>query len=718
MNANEVGEDVDHLRTRVAELERLLEARERELRDQTTRHEAALAEILHLKRDQEEFEQALLKKKGFLQQILASIPDGIVVADERGKLLMINPAVERIMGKGLPQAPPEQWTDQYGFFLPDTVTPFPVADLPLARAIRGEEVDEAEIYMLQSKRPEGAWLSVSARPLRDEAGRLQGGVAVARDVTAHKRAELRLNAQYAVTRILAGAATLGEATPKIVEAICTSVGWEMGAIWRVDRSAGTIHCLDVWHVPGAQVADFERATRAGVLARGVGLPGRVWQTGEAAWVADVCADPNFPRGPIAALNGLHSAVAFPICFGDEVVGVMEFLNREIRRPDDALLRMMTALGTQIGQLIERRQAEKALRHSESLYHSLVESLPIGIFRKDLQGRFTFGNQRFCDGLSRPLEQILGKTDHDFYPTELADKYAHDDRKVSQTGAIFDDVEGHQKPNGERLFVHVMKVPVFDGKGNIVETQGMFWDETARVLAEENLKRVAQELARSNEELRQFASVASHDLHEPLRAVTSFCRLLQRRCQGQLDTAADEYIGFIVDGATRMQELLEDLLEYTRVGTRGKSFQPTECSAVLDRVLASLRIAVQESAAVVTRDSLPVVLGDATQLAQLFQNLIANAIKFRGQETPRIHFTAERQGSAWLCSVRDNGIGIDPRNAERIFVIFQRLHAREEYEGTGIGLAVCKKIVERHGGRIWVESRLGQGSAFFFTLPAA
>jgi PAS domain S-box-containing protein len=364
-----------------------------------------------------------------------------------------------------------------------------------------------------------------------------------------------------------------------------------------------------------------------------------------------------------------------------------------------------------------KHGQEALRHSEALYHSLVESLPIGVFRKDMEGRFTFCNQRFCDGLGRPSDQVLGKTDHDFFPPELADKYAADDRRVCETGEIFEDVEGHQKPDGQRLFVHVLKVPIYDFRGRLVETQGMFWDVTARVLAEEGLKRVARELARSNEELRQFASVVSHDLHEPLRAITSFCKLLESRYRGALDATAAEHIAFIVDGAARMQELLEDLLEYTRVGTRGKEMHPTDCTTVLDRALANLRIAVQESGATVAHEPLPTVLGDPPQLVQLLQNLIANAVKFRDERAPHIHVSAERWGACWLFSVKDNGIGIDARDAERIFVIFQRLHPREEYEGTGIGLAVCKKIVERHGGRLWVESRLGEGSNFRFTLPA-
>ena len=200
-------------------------------------------------------------------------------------------------------------------------------------------------------------------------------------------------------------------------------------------------------------------------------------------------------------------------------------------------------------------------------------------------------------------------------------------------------------------------------------------------------------------------------------VSNYTQLLARRYGDRLDGDADEFIGFAVDGATRMQRLIEDLLAFSRVGTRGKDLEPTECEAVLERTLRSLGTAVEESGAQVTCDPLPTVPADDVQLAQVFQNLIGNAIKFRGQEPPRVHISAQRDGSNWRFSVRDNGIGVDPQYNERIFVIFQRLHGREEYPGTGIGLAICRKIVERHGGRIWVESQPGQGATFYFTIPA-
>ncbi len=234
--------------------------------------------------------------------------------------------------------------------------------------------------------------------------------------------------------------------------------------------------------------------------------------------------------------------------------------------------------------------------------------------------------------------------------------------------------------------------------------------------EQELELRAADLARSNAELEQFAYVASHDLQEPLRAVTSYTQLLSRRYSGQLDAKADEYIAFAVEGATRMQQLIKDLLMYSRVGTRGNELVPVDFLAVFEAAVANLEVAVAESGATVTHGELPTVSGDFTQLAQLLQNLISNALKYRSDRVPVIHVSADRQNGNVLFAVRDNGIGIDQRYSDRIFQLFQRLHTRDEYPGTGIGLAICKKIVERHGGRIWVESAPGQGSTFYFTIP--
>jgi len=233
---------------------------------------------------------------------------------------------------------------------------------------------------------------------------------------------------------------------------------------------------------------------------------------------------------------------------------------------------------------------------------------------------------------------------------------------------------------------------------------------------QRLRDRAAELTRSNAELESFAYVASHDLQEPLRMVSSYVELLARRYQGQLDDDADEFIAYAVDGANRMRNLINDLLLYSRAGTRGKDLEVVDGEAVLSASLANLRLAIEESGATISHDPLPTILADARQLGQVFQNLISNAIKFRSDKPPEIHISAERTGDNWCFAVRDNGIGLAPEFFDRIFVIFQRLHTKEEYPGTGIGLAVSKRIVERHGGQIWLESQPGEGTTFYFTLP--
>jgi light-regulated signal transduction histidine kinase (bacteriophytochrome) len=241
---------------------------------------------------------------------------------------------------------------------------------------------------------------------------------------------------------------------------------------------------------------------------------------------------------------------------------------------------------------------------------------------------------------------------------------------------------------------------------------------ARDELEDRVRERTAELTRSNELLEEFAYVASHDLQEPLRMVTNFLQLLSERYGDKLDGTGHEFIGFAVGGAERMQKLIQGLLAYSRVGRHGKELAPVSCEAVLEHALTNLHPALAEADARVTHDPLPTVDGDESQLVQLFQNLIGNAIKFRRGERPRIHVAAEREGESWLFRVGDNGIGIEPQHSTRIFRIFQRLHTREEYPGTGIGLAICKRIVERHHGRIWVESVPGQGSTFCFTIGSA
>jgi len=274
----------------------------------------------------------------------------------------------------------------------------------------------------------------------------------------------------------------------------------------------------------------------------------------------------------------------------------------------------------------------------------------------------------------------------------------------------------QKGTGEVRWVHEKCQHFRDPSGRIIRSVGMVHDITERKQAEEQLKKAADELRRSNVALRQFAYAASHDLREPLRNMASFVRLLEKRYKNEIDEKADQYIDYIVDSSKRMQALIEDLLDYSRLETKGKILESVNCNELIDKTITDLEASINESKAEVTHDTLPNIVADSLQLSRLFQNLISNAIKYRGAEKPRIHISASRGKDEWVFSVRDNGIGIDPEYFEKIFVIFQRLHSREEYPGTGIGLAICKKIVELHGGRIWVDSEPGKGSTFYFTIP--
>lgn len=285
--------------------------------------------------------------------------------------------------------------------------------------------------------------------------------------------------------------------------------------------------------------------------------------------------------------------------------------------------------------------------------------------------------------------------------------------VSQKEEIIQFETVHQRKDGSNYTVEV-HLQQFSFESRPVY-MAIILDITARKEAEQEIKRANQELKRSNAELEQFAYVASHDLQEPLRMVSSYTQLLAKRYQDQLDAEANEFIGYAVDGAGRMQILIKDLLEYSRVGTRGNPFTATDIGEVLETVKLNLTNSIEEAGAKMKVNKMPVLNGDGSQLVQLFQNLISNALKFKNGKPPQISISARELKDQWKFTVKDNGIGIDPKYQDRIFMIFQRLHTKEDYVGSGIGLAICKKIVERHGGRIWYESIPGGGTIFYFTL---
>ncbi len=327
-------------------------------------------------------------------------------------------------------------------------------------------------------------------------------------------------------------------------------------------------------------------------------------------------------------------------------------------------------------------------------------------------RITQANDRAAALYGYSLDELIGMSIEDLRAPGAGDEVAAALAAVLPgQGVVLETV--HRRKDGSLFPVEVsIRGLEHDGGAMYLE---IIRDITERRAAEEALKERTDELVRSNSDLERFAYVASHDLQEPLRMVASFVQLLQRRYSGKLDADADEFIGFAVDGALRMQSLINDLLSYSRVGTNTAPFVPADLEDVLAGVLRGLEPAIREARAVVTHERLPTVTCDPTQIGQVFQNLIGNAVKFRREEPPRVHVSCRRAGGAWEFCVTDNGIGMDPAYFDRVFVIFQRLHPHSDYQGTGMGLAICKRIVERHGGRIWVESAEGRGSKFCFTL---
>jgi PAS domain S-box-containing protein len=378
----------------------------------------------------------------------------------------------------------------------------------------------------------------------------------------------------------------------------------------------------------------------------------------------------------------------------------------------------TLVTAAIRNISVRKDAEKFLAQMEGRYRGLLEAAPDAMVVVNQAGEIVLLNLQAEKQFGYRRNELLGQKVKNIIPNGFAERLVADglrseaDALAQQIGTGL-ELHGRRK-DGSEFPIEIMLSPL--GSDNGILVTSAIRDITARKKAEAHLFLKMEELNRSNEELGQFAYIASHDLQEPLRMVASYTQLLSRRYKGKLDADADEFIAFAVDGASRMQRLIQDLLLYSRIQSKGVELHETSSEEAVDRAIINLRGAIEASGAHVTHDALPPVLADETQLAQLFQNLIGNAIKYQKPGTPEIHISAAMNGDdKWMFSVKDNGLGIDPQYFEKIFGMFQRLHKREEFAGTGIGLAVCKKIVERHGGNISVESQPGYGSTFRFAL---
>ncbi|MGE5351023.1 MAG: PAS domain S-box protein [Acidobacteriota bacterium] len=582
-------------------------------------------------------------------------------------------------------------------------------------------------------------------PIYDENGKLNLIVSVVRDITERKKAENQIYNQKYRAEALAGISQkLNEVTLDYQAVLDVAVRYTAeligdAAIIRLTSEDNN------WITPAAFYhSDYEKVRllhdifETETQAVNEGFAGYVIKTGKPVLIANVTKEKLIAARdkeyfPYSEDYRTFSFLMVPLRVENKLIGTMDISRDEPGHPytledqfflqniaDRIALAIFNAqlYSNNLHEISVRKQTEITLRQKEELLAEAQRLTHLGSYQYYIsENKLNFSDELFRifglepSGESPTLEEIISRVQRE--DLELFSKTL----KLPMDGKNSYEAEYRlQLPDGTQKYVLSKSKPVINEAGRLEEVLGAVLDITERKKSEEELKQTLTELERSNKDLEQFAYVASHDLQEPLRMVSNFTQLFARRYRNRLDSNADEFIEFIVEGAMRMQHLIRDLLLYSRLSARTKNFEPVDFKAVMEKVLSNLKLFIEESQATVNFGQMPVIAADPMQIEQLFSNLIINAIKFHNHEKPVVKVNCSFQNKDWVFSVQDNGIGIEPDYHERIFVIFQRLHERSEYPGTGIGLAICKKVVEYHGGRIWVDSEQGKGSTFYFSIP--
>ncbi len=529
----------------------------------------------------------------------------------------------------------------------------------------------------------------------------------------------RLHAQYATTRALAESASLSEAAPKVLQAVCETLGWEHGALWRVDAGTGVLRCVEIWTPPGAGFPEFDSVSRSTTFAPGIGLPGRVWASGKPAWIPDVVQDTNFPRAPIADREGLHAALGFPILVGPEVLGVLEFFSREVRRPDDELLALLATVGSQIGQFAERRRAEEELR---TLFETSRDLLAVTGF----DGYFRHLNPAW--------ETILGFTREELRSRPFIEFVHPDDREVTsaeaakvQAGASAVLFENRYRcRDGSYRWLSWNVTPLAE-EGLVY---GSARDVTEQKVVAEELRKARADADAANRAKGDFLANMSHEIRTPMNAVIGMAELL---LDTRLRSEQREYLVALKESAESLLGLIDDILDFSKVEAGKLDLHPAEFDLreLLGDTLRTLSIRADqkglELAGHVASDVPPTLVGDAPRLRQVIVNLVGNALKFTERGEVVVEVARESEGGGGMTLgflVADTGIGIPRDKQQMIFEAFAQADTSttRRYGGTGLGLSISAELVRMMGGRLGVESQPGKGSRFRFTacfgLPGA
>ena len=616
--------------------------------------------------------------------LVENIPQKIFMKNRDYEYMEINENFARDLGIS-----PEKIVGKvdYDFFSKELADKYRADDVRIFKTGKAEELEER--YVVAGKE---TWVNTVKTPVRDKNGEIVGLLGIFRDITERKQAEEALQASETRFKTMFNGAPLGIALIDSLTGHIYSVNPMFSKIaGRSMEEMAHIDWMSITHPDDVQ----EDLDNMALLNAGK-VPG--FQMEKRYLLPD--GTPVWINMTIAPIYVEDKAQPRHLCMIEDITERKEIeAGLEKTRQELAVIKMAADEVSELAENVINTVREPLIALDQDLRVVKVSSSFYEFFKVEPENTvgqliYDLGNKQWdIPKLRELLETIIPqKATFDNYEVE------HDFATIGKRTMLLNARQIQRVLGKERIILLAIE------------------DITERKRAEDKLHGVLTELERSNKDLEQFASIASHDLQEPLRMVASYTQLLAERYENQLDEKAKKYIAYAVEGAIRMQRLVNDLLVYSRVSTRGNPLETTDSHSILGEVIRNLAAAIEESKAIVTNEELPMVRADASQIEQVFQNLLANAIKFRGENSPHIHVSVRDEGREWVFSVRDNGIGIERQYADRIFVIFQRLHTRQEYPGTGIGLAVCKRIVERHGGRIWFESVPGKGSTFFFTVP--